>query len=172
MPSNDTQNIYSTEYGGSGAPIPASKISYDNTDSGLTSDDVQNAVDEIAGDISDVETDVSALKTNVTLKKGTIGEDNNLTIYQQNNIVLITGYKTVASMTANEYVTLGSIPEGFLLPDTSVRIDVAYSDQAYNPPQGFVYLTIDEGNIKIKSSENLTNKVVYFSFSYVGIEGD
>jgi len=54
MPSNDTQNIYSTEYSGSGAPIPASKISYDNTDSGLQATKVQGAIDELAGDIADL----------------------------------------------------------------------------------------------------------------------
>ena len=48
MPSNDTENIYSTQYGGEGEPIPAAKISYDNTTSGLTADDIQEAVDELA----------------------------------------------------------------------------------------------------------------------------
>ncbi len=51
MPSNDTENIYATQYGGEGEPIPASKISYDNTTSGLTADDVQEAVDEVAGSV-------------------------------------------------------------------------------------------------------------------------
>lgn len=49
MPSNDTQNIYSTPFNeGEAQPIPATRISYDNTDSGLTADDVQDAIDEIA----------------------------------------------------------------------------------------------------------------------------
>ena len=52
MPSNDTENIYATQYGGEGEPIPATKISYDNTASGLTADDIQEAVDELAGDIA------------------------------------------------------------------------------------------------------------------------
>ena len=52
MSSNDTQNIYSSEYGGQGEPIPATKISYDNTDSGLTATKVQGAIDELAGDIA------------------------------------------------------------------------------------------------------------------------
>jgi hypothetical protein len=54
MPSNDTENIYSTEYGGQGAPIPASKISYDNTESGLQATKVQGAIDELAGNITDL----------------------------------------------------------------------------------------------------------------------
>lgn len=52
MPSNDTENIYSTQYGGEGEPIPATKISYDNTDSGLSATKVQAAIDELAGDIA------------------------------------------------------------------------------------------------------------------------
>ena len=49
MPSNDTQNIYSTPFNeGEAQPIPATRIGYDNTDSGLTADDVQGAIDEIA----------------------------------------------------------------------------------------------------------------------------
>ena len=65
MPSNDTQNIYSTEYGGEGAPIPATKISYDNTTSGLTADDIQEAVDELAGAIDTAETAISGLEDDV-----------------------------------------------------------------------------------------------------------
>ena len=53
MPSNDTENIYATQYGGEGEPIPATKISYDNTDSGLTADDVQEAIDEVVEKIND-----------------------------------------------------------------------------------------------------------------------
>ena len=54
MPSNDTQNIYSTQYGGGGEPIPATKIGYDNTTSGLTADDVQEAIDEVAGKVDNL----------------------------------------------------------------------------------------------------------------------
>lgn len=63
MPSNDTQNIYSSEYGGEGAPIPATKIGYDNTTSGLTADDVQGAIDEVVSDINTVAGDVETLET-------------------------------------------------------------------------------------------------------------
>lgn len=54
MPSNDTENIYATQYGGEGEPIPSTKISYDNTDSGLTADDVQEAIDEVVGKIGNL----------------------------------------------------------------------------------------------------------------------
>lgn len=50
MPYNDTENIYSTPFNeGEAQPIPATRIGYDNTDSGLTATDVQGAIDEIAG---------------------------------------------------------------------------------------------------------------------------
>lgn len=49
MPTNNTENIYSTPFNeGEAQPIPASRIGYDNTSSGLTADDVQSAIDEIA----------------------------------------------------------------------------------------------------------------------------
>lgn len=61
MPSNETQNIYSTPFSeGQGEPIPATRIGYDNTSSGLTADDVQDAIDEVAGAINDISaTDVA-----------------------------------------------------------------------------------------------------------------
>lgn len=50
MPSNDTQNVYSTPFNeGEAQPIPATRIGYVNTGSGLTATDVQGAIDEIAG---------------------------------------------------------------------------------------------------------------------------
>lgn len=52
MPSNNTENILSTPYAeGTGSPIPASRISYDDTTSGLSATDVQAAIDEIVSDI-------------------------------------------------------------------------------------------------------------------------
>ena len=54
MPSNNTENIYSSEYGGSGQPIDADRIAYDNTTSGLSATDAQGAIDELAGDIADI----------------------------------------------------------------------------------------------------------------------
>ena len=63
MPSNDTENIYATQYGGEGEPIPATKISYDNTDSGLTATKVQGAIDELASSISTLDSSVEDLET-------------------------------------------------------------------------------------------------------------
>ena len=38
-----------------GIPETAAKVTYDNTSSGLTADDVQEAIDEVAGDIGDIQ---------------------------------------------------------------------------------------------------------------------
>lgn len=57
MPSNDTANIYSSEYRNGGTPstpTTAADVTYDNTASGLTADDVQEAIDEVAGKIADL----------------------------------------------------------------------------------------------------------------------
>lgn len=65
MPSNDTENIYATQYGGTGEQIPATKISYDNDTSGLTADDIQEAVDELASAIDTAETAISGLEDDI-----------------------------------------------------------------------------------------------------------
>lgn len=44
----------------------ASGISYDNTDSGLTADDTQAAIDEVAGGISTLSTNLSGLLTTIS----------------------------------------------------------------------------------------------------------
>ena len=54
MPSNSTDNIYSSEYRQSAQPIPADIIGYDNTDSGLTATNAQAAIDELAGALDDL----------------------------------------------------------------------------------------------------------------------
>lgn len=65
MPSNNTENIYSTQYGGEGEPIPATKISYDNTTSGLTADGVQGAIDELASSVGTLASSVGTLEETV-----------------------------------------------------------------------------------------------------------
>ena len=54
MSSNNTENIYASEYSSASRPIPAEIIAYDNTDSGLTAENVQAAIDEIAGEVDDI----------------------------------------------------------------------------------------------------------------------
>ena len=98
MPSNNTENIYSTEYGGSGSPIPAEKISYDNTESGLQATKVQGAIDELAGSVDVLESDVNNLEHvqlisanvyNVTIPANTVLSDAITLLYDNflNNII-------------------------------------------------------------------------------------
>lgn len=56
MPSNSTDNIYS-----SAQPIPADIIGYDNTESGLTAETAQAAIDELADAIDAVEEDITEI---------------------------------------------------------------------------------------------------------------
>lgn len=63
MPSNDTENIYATQYGGEGEPIPATKISYDGTGTSIEATNVQGAITEIDTDLQSTKGDVSDLKT-------------------------------------------------------------------------------------------------------------
>lgn len=53
MPTNETSNIYSSEYANP-TPVAASAVTYDNTTSGLTADDVQEAIDEVNGKFADI----------------------------------------------------------------------------------------------------------------------
>ena len=53
MPTNETANIYSSEYADA-TPTTASAVTYDNTTSGLTADDVQEAIDEVNGKFADI----------------------------------------------------------------------------------------------------------------------
>lgn len=80
MPSNDTQNIYSSEYGGQGEPIPASKISYDNTDSGLSATKVQGAIDELASTVGGLDTAVDNLETALNQKYVLADSDVNIEV--------------------------------------------------------------------------------------------
>lgn len=50
MPTNDTPNMYSSEYTDP-TPTPASAVTYSGTESGLSATNVQGAIDELAGDI-------------------------------------------------------------------------------------------------------------------------
>lgn len=74
MPTNNTDNIYSTEYEDSGTPIPSTKIGYDNTVSGLQATNVQGAIDEVAGDVTAVENGVTAINTTLTNKYLLMGD--------------------------------------------------------------------------------------------------
>lgn len=52
MPSNDTQNIYSSEYrDGTVTPTAASDVTFDGTASGLSATNVQGAIEEVVSDI-------------------------------------------------------------------------------------------------------------------------
>ena len=66
MPSNDTQNIYSSEYGGEGAPIPATKISYDGTGTSIEANTVQGAITEVDTDLQSTKDDVDDIKTAIS----------------------------------------------------------------------------------------------------------
>lgn len=92
MPSNDTENIYATQYGGEGEPIPATKISYNNTTSGLTADDIQEAVDEVALEAKGASQAITDITTELTGKY----------VKKQRNLDIITvtadGTKTVGEL--------------------------------------------------------------------------
>ena len=78
MASNDTENIYSTQYGGEGEPIPATKISFDGTGTTIEATNVQGAIAEVETDLQSTKDDVSDLKT--ALQQNYVLADNDVTI--------------------------------------------------------------------------------------------
>lgn len=66
MPSNDTENIYATQYGGEGEPIPATKISYDGTGTSIEATNVQGAITEVDTDLQSTKEDVTDIKNELS----------------------------------------------------------------------------------------------------------
>lgn len=69
MPSNDTENIYATQYGGEGQAIPAEKISYDNTGTAIEATNVQGAITDLDASLKGVITDFTTLLRGKLVKK-------------------------------------------------------------------------------------------------------
>lgn len=61
--------------GGGGGASSADKVSYDNTTSQLTADNVQEAIDEVVGELSDVSSDISDIATVVGDTDGGLVKD-------------------------------------------------------------------------------------------------
>ncbi len=67
MPTNNTENIYSTPFNeGEAQPIPASRISYDGTGTSIEATNVQAAITEVDTDLQSTKDDVDTLKTELT----------------------------------------------------------------------------------------------------------
>lgn len=102
MPSNDTENIYATQYGGEGEPIPATKISYDNTGTAIEATTVQGAITDLDTGLKGVINDFSELLTGKYAKKQrnldiiTVTADGTKTVGELLNEVS-TAFKTVLS---------------------------------------------------------------------------
>lgn len=52
MPTNNTKNIYTSEYEDAYQPSTAADVPYDNSDSGLGATNVQGAIDEIVTSVA------------------------------------------------------------------------------------------------------------------------
>ena len=67
--------------GGGGGSSSADNVSFDNTTSGLTADNVQGAIDEIAGNVSDLE---AAVTPNIySTTETVVGKWNNNDLYRK-----------------------------------------------------------------------------------------
>lgn len=141
MPSNDTENIYATQYGGEGEPIPATKISYNNTTSGLTADDVQEAIDEVAGNINEVSEVTEKVTGHMLLKPSTT------TLLNYSINVTTDGVKTWAEVLQDLYTAFHAIvtalPNGSRIRPAAIFIQ-NYGGFLATYTSGFTNATVND----------------------------
>lgn len=104
MPSNDTANIYSSEYRNGGTPstpTTAADVAYDNTTSGLTADNVQEAIDELASGIGTLEETVGDETAGLVKDVNDLQEE----VTNATNIVIVSDYSWDSAIDGNKSFT-------------------------------------------------------------------
>lgn len=143
MPSNNTENIYSTPFAGEGEPVPATKISYDNTVSHLTADRVQAAIDELAEGqkIVDISDDFFELIT-----EGVSVVSSN--IFKRGKHVFGTLVITYAALTAGDSFTVGK-PKYKPVSSINTYGTVSVGPYGTIAPLSLAYLWIENNGVII-----------------------
>lgn len=96
-----------------------------------------------------------------------LGTAHSVFVMQSGKIVMVTGYVSGATITANTETEIGRIT-GVDLPENIVRTVCAVSSQAYNAPTSMAYAYINTaGRLGFNSSSAGTNRAVYFTITYV-----
>ena len=95
--------IYAMITGGGSTEIQASNVSYDNTTSGLTADDVQEAIDEIVASIPGagytlVTGTLTAGQTSVTLSDASILATSYIDVYTDDGVPYVSAVQSVGSV--------------------------------------------------------------------------
>ena len=95
--------IYAMITGGGSTEIQASNVSYDNTTSGLTADDVQEAIDEIVASIPGagytlVTGTLTAGQTSVTLSDASILATSYIDVYTDGGVPYVSAVQSVGSV--------------------------------------------------------------------------
>lgn len=95
--------IYAMITGGGSTEIQASNVSYDNTTSGLTADDVQEAIDEIVASIPGagytlVTGTLTAGQTSVTLSDASILATSYIDVYTDGGVSYVSAVQSVGSV--------------------------------------------------------------------------
>ncbi len=157
MPSNDTENIYSTQFNeGEAQPIPATRIGYDNDASGLNATNVQEAIDEIA--------DVKNNFVFVDLKTVAVTADGVKTNEQMLNELYTLFMTTIQNLAADEAVKVTQINiEGFYTL-------TAQTTNYYNKTATSVSLAFQRAVVNV-ASDKLTFANVNFSTTPYMAEG-
>lgn len=121
--SNENRYLHDYEQG-SYDPQPASNITYDNTDSGLTADNVQEAIDEVNTDLQSTKDDVGDIKTAI---RDTYVTSNNTGVITINADGVKTFEALLGDLKTAMLAAINAIDDDELLVPESLYISSFYS---------------------------------------------
>lgn len=137
----------------------ASKITYDNTESGLTADNVQDAIDEINDNLVDEIEELTA-PSNVTITL-TNGSFNSNRLVRMGKIVLGT-INTAGCSTTGEFVTVGTLDNPKDFPKEQAR--GISCNPNYTISNWFNITSNGELQIRFATSANPNNNEWFFAY--------
>ena len=101
--------------------IPGKAVSYDNSNSGLAANNIQDAIDELSADLNSIFTDITgtleAGETSITLTSDAITSDSNIQVFAGNGNI---NYLTISA-------TTGSVTIGFLAQASDMTVTARIS---------------------------------------------
>ncbi len=140
--------------GGSGGPTTAENVSYDNTDSGLTAETVQAAIDEIDG----------ALDTatgNITTLSGKVTDAGSYSTTEKEIGTWIDGrpvYRKVIDVGAYPNATSKNVAHGITDLDVVISVDMFAGDSQRTGFLPGMYCAVDAAFTNYSVQYNVTNE--------------
>ena len=146
-----------TLYGAQKLPAyTASDISYDNTVSGLSASDVQDAIDEEATSIANIETQIASDPSWIALSGAQLP-----TYYRKVNGIVFIMFVAANYTVNNTSFAVGNLPSGYRPPyNTAVRSGV------YNASYDSGFEISSNGDIVCRCSTTGSGRYIYAAISY------